>query len=278
MKTYSAVKRAKSRNGLFAFSFLSGCRLQGRIFLLAALSVFSSGCFILRPVAGANYDKEQVAKAREAKMYEVRLEAARRLQQRLASNQPIENSDFTFSFNQEMFNTVASQLDQTTGWIDSLNSFFIRSIRIALNNGSAIATLDLSVFNHQHNVNVDMLADCLLDFSVENGKLYARFEPFSLSPSVSASGAAGILNDIIADLIALKISEMSRQLPTIEMPIDFENQFPIPQNSFSLRSGINTDIVVSGKTIAYALQLKEILILKNAVMVGMNLTKVSAAQ
>ncbi len=246
------------------------------IFLFAfTILLASSGCFILRPAAGASYDKEQVQKAREAKMMEVKLQAAQRLQTRLADNKPIENSDFTFYFNQELFNKAAAQLDGTIGWLDSLNSYFIRSIRVTLNNGSAVATFNLAVFNHQHNVNVDMLMDCLLDFSVENGKLYARFEPFSISPVVSASGVAGILNDIIADIIELKISEMSQKFPPIEMPIDFENKFPIPQNSLSVRSGINMDISIPGATLAYGLQVKEILIFHNAVVVGMNLTKAS---
>ena len=239
-------------------------------------SLVVQGCFILRPAAGASYDKEQVQKAREAKMMEVKLQAAQRLQLRLAENKPIENSDFTFYFNQELFNKAAAQLDSTNGWLDSLNSFFIRNIRVTLNNGSAIATFNIAVFNHQHNVNVDMLMDCLLDFSVENGKLYARFEPFSISPVVTAAGVVGILNTIIADIIELKISEMSQQFPPIEMPIDFENKFPIPQNTFSIRSGINMDVAIPGQTLSYSLQLKEILILHNAVVVGMNLTKVSA--
>lgn len=234
-------------------------------------SLLFTGCFILRPVAGASFDKEQISKARESKSLEIQFQSAQRLEKRLSAG-AIDNADFSFYFNQEMINKAASQLDGSAGWLDSLNSYTIRSIRVVLNNGSAIATINLGVYNHHYDVNVDLLLDCLLSFKVENGKLYAQFEPFTIVPNVTASGMLSTLSGIIQDLVELKLTEMSNTFPPIEMPIDFSNQFPMPPNTVNIRNFINMDVAIPGQTIEYALQLKEVLILKNTMLVAMNLT------
>lgn len=239
---------------------------------------FFTGCFILRPATGANFDKEQIAKAREAKLLDIRLQAVQRLRERLLSGKPIDNADFSFFFNQEMLNNAASQIDSTTGWLDSLNSYFIRSIRITLNNGSAIASLNLAVYNYQYDVDVDLVVDCLLDFSVENGKLRARFEPFTIVPSVSAGGILSTVSGVLEDLVELKLSEISRTFPPIELPINFANALPLPEHTASIRTGINMDVRIPSQTIYYSLQLKEVLIFKTVLFVALNLKDVSVGQ
>ncbi len=254
------------------------------IFLLT-LGTASSGCFIIRSAAGASFDHEQIQKAREAKTLEIKLQSAQHLQQRLSSNIPFDNADISFYFNQEMLNKAASQLDSTAGWLDSLNSYLIRSIRVTLNNGSAIATLSLAVHNYEYDVNVNLLVDCLLSFKVENnsaapgqGKLYAQFEPFTIVPNVSAGGLLFTMENVIGDIVELKLSEMSELFPPIELPIDFSNQFLIQRNTVNVRTGINMDVVIPGQMIEYSLQLKEVLIFKNTMFVALNVTKVKVEE
>ncbi|MDD8017118.1 MAG: hypothetical protein PHP42_01970 [Bacteroidota bacterium] len=253
--------------------------------IVVCTSILFDGCFIIRPVAGASFDREQIQKAREAKTLEIKLQSAQHLQQRLSNGVPFDNADISFYFNQEMLNKAASQLDSTTGWLDSLNSYFIRNIRVTLNNGSAIATMSLAVYNYEYDVNVNLLVDCLLSFKVDNnvasngqGKLYAQFEPFTIVPNVSAGGLLSTMENVISDIVELKLSEMSQLFPPIELPIDFSNQFPIQTNTVTVRTGINMDVTIPGQMIQYGLQLKEVLIFKNTMFVALNVTKVNVEE
>lgn len=245
---------------------------------IALIGISSSGCFILRPVAGANVDVQQLKKAREAKVLEVRLNGAQRLSQRMNNGDVIDNADLTFYFSEALLNKAAAQLDSTTGWLDSLTSYSIRSIRVKLYNGSAIATVSMAAFNHEYDVDVDLLMDCLLTFSIDTGKFYARLEPFNVLPTVKATGMISSVEGIIEDIVTMKLSTLSDNLPPIQFPVDFNNQFPVQENHVQVRTGMNMNIVTPAQTLQYNLTLKEVLIFKEKLFVALNVRKVGVAK
>lgn len=241
-------------------------------------TLFFSGCFILRPVAGANVDIEQLQKAREAKVLDVRLAGAQRLSQRLANSDSISNADLTFYFSEALLNKASSQLDGATGWIDSLTSYNIHSIRVKLYNGSSIATVSLSAFNHEYDVDVNLLMDCVLSFKVDSGKFYATLEPFNVVPNIKAGGMIGQFDGIIQDVVTVKLSTLSDNFPPIQFPVDFNNQFPVQANSVQIRTGLNMDISTPAHMLKYSLALKEVLIFKEKLFLAMNVKNVGVGK
>jgi hypothetical protein len=247
------------------------------LFIINASLIFT-GCFILRPVAGANVDIEQLQKAREAKVLEVRLAGAQRLSQRMANGDSVSNADLTFYFSEALLNKASSQLDGATGWIDSLTSYNIHSIRVKLYSGSSIATISLSAFNHEYDVDVNLLMDCVLSFKIDSGNFYATLEPFNVVPNVKAGGMIGQFDGIIQDIVTLKLSTLSDNLPPIQFPVDFNNQFPVQANSVQIRAGLNMNISTPAQILKYSLSLKEVLIFKEKLFLAMNVKNVGAGR
>jgi len=231
------------------------------------------GCFILRPFAGADVDLDQLHAARDAKMLLVRRDGAERLLRRLDVGDTIVNADISFYFSEALLNKAASQLDSTTGWLDSLTSYNIKSIRVVLFNGSAIATIAMAAYNHQYDVDVGLLMDCILAFKIEEGKFFATLEPFNVVPTVTATGMISSFEGIIQDIVTMRLSTLSDNLPPIQFPVDFNNQFPVQGSMVRVRSGINLDITTPPQTLKYSLALKEVLIFKGKLFVAMNVKK-----
>lgn len=240
---------------------------------ILVFGISTPGCFIIRPIAGANIDHHQLQKAREARVLEVRHDGAQRLSRRLDNGDPIENADLSFYFSESLLNKAAAQLDSVTGWIDSLTSYSIRSIRVKLYNGSAIATVSMAAYNHDYDVDVDLLMDCLLLFSIEGGKFYARLEPFNVVPTVKASGMISSVEGIIEDIVTMRLSSLGDNLPPIQFPVDFNNQFPVQANYVEVRTGMNMNITTPAQVLQYNLSLKEVLIFKEKLFIAMNVKK-----
>ena len=246
------------------------------LFFLCSLNFI--GCFILRPIAGANIDIDQLQKAREAKMMEVRYDGAQRLQQRLSGGDDIHNADVTFYFTERLLNKAASQLDSTTGWLDSLTSYSIRNIRVQLYHGSAIATVSMAAYNHEYDVDVHLLLDCILTFKIDSGKFFATLEPFNVVPNIKAAGMISSLDGIIQDIVTMKLSSLNDNLPPIQFPVDFNNQFPVASNTVHVRTGMNMDISTPPQTLKYSLALKEVLIFREKLFIAMNVRKVGVGK
>ncbi|MBP6673498.1 MAG: hypothetical protein KA247_10130, partial [Bacteroidetes bacterium] len=171
-----------------------------------------------------------------------------------------------------------SQLDSTSGWIDSLTSYSIRNIRVKLYNGSAIATISMAAFNHEYDVDVNLLMDCILAFKIDSGKFFAMLEPFNVVPNVKATGMISALEGIIEDIVTMKLSSLSEQLPPIQFPVDFNNQFPVQGTSVQVRSGMNMNIITPPHTLKYSLALKEVQIFKEKLFLAMNIRKVGVSK
>lgn len=247
-------------------------------FFIINCSLLFTGCFILRPFAGANIDFEQLQKAREAKVLEVQYQGAQRLAQRLTKTDDIHNADVSFYFSESLLNKAASQLDSTTGWLDSLTSYSIRNIRVKLYHGSAIATIAMAAYNHEYDVDVHLLMDCILTFKIDSGKFFAILEPFNVVPNIKAAGMISSFDGIIRDIVTMKLSSLSDNLPPIQFPVDFNNQFPVASNTVQVRTGMNMDISTPPHTLKYSLALKEVLIFREKLFVAMNVRKVGVGR
>lgn len=232
------------------------------------------GCFIARSAVGANFDAEQLDEARNTSVLETRISAAEQLAERLSKGNQPDDADMSLIFSQEMVNKAAKQFDSATGWIDANTSFIIKNSSVVLRNGSAIASLSLLAHNSEHNVDVDLVMDCLLALSMQNGKLIAKLEPFNIAPKARAGGFLSSLEDVIADIVKVKIATMGDYLPPMEFPVDFDNQVPLQESSVTIRNNVNMNIKQPARTIEYALQLKEVLFFDGKMLVSMNLAKI----
>ncbi|HAP35080.1 MAG TPA: hypothetical protein DCQ28_03735, partial [Bacteroidetes bacterium] len=133
-------------------------------------------------------------------------------------------------------------------------------------------------YNHEYDVDVNLLMDCVLSFKIDSGKFYATLEPFNVVPNVKAGGMIGQFDGIIRDIVTVQLSTLSEHLPPIQFPVDFNNQFPVQANSVQIRAGLNMDISTPAHTLKYFLALKEVLIFKEKLFLAMNVKKVGVAK
>lgn len=244
------------------------------LLLLAALG--SNGCVIIRTVAGANIDADQLAKAREAAMMEVRYKAALSLASRLESNDPITNADMTFYLSSKLAGEAAKQVIGSTGWIDESSSYTVTSVDVALHNGSAIASLGLDVRNASYNVNVQLVMDCIMSLGMERDELVATLEPFNIAPVVTAGGLLSGAEEIIRDVIKIKLARLRNDFPPVKFPVNFVNIVAMNGSETRLRGKANLLLRNPDRELQYTLSLKEVLFFENQVFVAMNVTKVVA--
>ena len=245
-----------------------------KFIILFICSLQFCGCFVLKSVTGTNIDIEELSKAREVKVAKLKYDGISKLNSRLQNNDPIENADLIFYFSESLLNKTASQLDSVKGWVDSLNSYSIKNIRVKINDGSALGIISVNVFNLKYNVSVDLLIDCVISFKIDSNKLFLHFEPFNIIPFVEASGLISIVEDVIADILTVKLSNLNEQLPLFQIPIDFNNQFNIIENKIAVRNIMNMDILIPQHQLKYAIQLKEVLLFKEKVLVAFNINNI----
>jgi hypothetical protein len=231
--------------------------------LCAALSV--SGCFVARPLAGASIDIEQLRAAREAAVLEKRCEQAVLLQQKIQKKDLIASSDVRVTISQGALNKAAAKLDSTEGMLDSMTTYRIRHTRIALSNGSAVASIALRAHSNEYNIDVDLTMDCLLIFTIEADRLAASFEPFNITPDVTAHGLKALAAPIIRDIVAMKISTTA--VPPLELPVDLSGEAVIPALHASVRSGLGMEIAMPAHVLRSSLKIRDVFVLEERVLV-----------
>jgi hypothetical protein len=241
---------------------------------LLVVAVGLTGCFVARPLAGASVDMEQLQAAREASVLTKRFEQALLLQQKLRKKDLIESADCRITIGQEALNKAAARLDSTEGLLDSVTTYRIRRTRIALYNGSAVASISLLAHSNEYNIDVDLAMDCLLVFSIDGDRLTASFEPFNIAPDVSAHGLKALAAPIIRDLIAMKISMAA--IPPIELPVDLSQEAVIPALHASVKSGLAMEISMPKRVLRSSLRIKDVLVLEERVLVLLSMGKAVA--
>jgi hypothetical protein len=249
---------------------------MSRIILFAALVAASmlQGCALVRSIAGGNIDREQYDRAREAVMLEARYLAALRLGQRLQQvNDPLD-ADLSLILSENLIDNTLRQLRGRSGWLDRETPYVIDSIATVLYHGSGVASMRLSVYSKRHNVSVSLLMDCLLAFIPGEQDLRIEMEPFNVQPAVQAPGLLSIAEDIIADVIRVKLGSMKEEFPPVRLPLSFADVYTIDGTSNELRGKVNVKLDAPRRMLSYQLRIQDVLIFDDMLVLTATLADV----
>ncbi len=238
----------------------------------------SHGCTIIKKLSGSDIDAEQFAKAREAKISEIRLKNLERLTARLQSGNDIYNSDFNFALSRDLITKIVRQYENSSSWLDEDTPYRIKTVSVELNNGSAIASLAIQAYNKFYKVNVNLVMDCLISVEPSGSDLEIKIEPFNISPNVKAGWTPEIFEEIIGDIIKLNLADIGNKLPPLKIPLDIENNFEIKGDDIVVKDKINLLINNPSRTINFKLRLQDVLIFSEAVFLSLNIDKVGVSK
>ncbi len=237
-----------------------------------AVCMFSlSSCSLIRGMAGADIDPEQLRLAREARVTEVRAAAAASLQKRLAAGGPIDDADILIFISERALNKAAARLDSTRGWLNDDTRMLIRRASVRLYNGAAILTLDLDAESASYPVAVRMSLDCLLYLTLdEKQRLTGRLEAFNIAPQVEAGGLLAGQEELIRNLISLRLAALGERLPPFILPLDFSRRTAIDGVSVRTREKIDMTITSPRRLVETKFRLKEILLFESKAIVALD--------
>lgn len=244
-------------------------------FTFTYLLLTFSSCSLLRTITGNELDPERFVKAREAKVLEIRTHSAEQLQKRLTAPDPIDNADIVMFIRESALNQTAHLYDSTNGWLDEKTRMLIRSASIKLYNGVVVLSLVVDAQSESYFVTVRLTMDCVLYLSMnEQMQLIGRLEVFNISPDVEAGGVLSGQEELIRNLVSIKLALFGEQMPPFIFPIDFTQQTAIEKFDVRTKEKIDLSISSPRRLLNYTLQLKEILIFQGKILVAMNVKKV----
>ena len=242
------------------------------------LATLANSCFVAKNLAGANIDGESFAKAREAKIYAMRLSELEKLKAKAAKLPEYKNSDFTLYLNESLLNKIAKQYVGQKGWLDGATNYTINGVSLSLKNGCAIANMTMLAHNDKFNVDVDLVMDCLLALVTENNELLVKIEPFNISPNVSTGILLSGTGEIIENLIKLNVGKMSESLPKIAIPMAFDNPLTIAGTKMDIRENINMTILNPNRTLNYKIKIADVSFFEGKAMVALNFESAEVKQ
>lgn len=229
------------------------------------------GCGLVSSIAGGNVDRTRYAKAREAASLEVRHLAALRLSDRLVRGDDPENADLVLRLEEDLIRRMVQQLRGREGWIDAETRYVIDSLETELHHGSAFVALYLSVRSEGYDVDVGLVMDCILAFTPDDDALRVDFEPYNVSPDVSAPGLLSAAEDIIADVIRVRLGTLKEQFPPIRLPLGFDEQVPVDGTTTRVRGTPNLVITAPRRLVDYRLRIRDVLVFDDVAVVTVNL-------
>lgn len=238
------------------------------------LAFLLSSCVIVKKFAGADIDPVQFAKAREAKMLEKKSNAESRLKKTLENSNDIDNSDMMVILSQNFIQNLVKQYIGVNGWLDSETSYTVQDVKLQLDYAAAFASLDLKAFNKKWDVDVHLTMDCILTFDNKNNELYAMLEPFNITPDVTVKGFLSSADEIIRDLIKINLGSIGEKFPAFNIPVDINNKAALQASNFDIRDKINMNISSPERNIKYSFKLKDVLVLKDKILVPLTADKV----
>ncbi|MBN1448996.1 MAG: hypothetical protein JXA28_13785 [Bacteroidetes bacterium] len=238
------------------------------------LAAILQGCGLIHSIAGGNVDHERYAKAREAASLEVRYRAALQLSDRLVRGDDPEEADLVLRLGEDFLQRMMQHLRGRTGWIDPETRYHIDSLRTALHPGSAFVALFLSVRNEGYGVDIRLVMDCILALTPDGDALRVDFEPYNITPDVSAPGLLSAAEDLIADVIRVKMGTLKQQFPPMRMPMGFDEQLAIDGNSSAMRGKLNLVITSPRRLVDYRLRVRDVLMFDHFALVTVNLESV----
>jgi hypothetical protein len=159
------------------------------------------------------------------------------------------------------------------GRLDESTTYVVRKVSVSLYDGAAVASLALDARNDRYDVDVSLVMDCLLVAATDRDKLITRLEPFNISPDVTAGGLLSGAEDILRDVLRIRLATLGKDLPPMEFPVDFAGVVPAPATSTRVSSGLNMIIESRRRVLRYALKIKEVLVFEGVILAGLNLTE-----
>ncbi|MCZ7555291.1 MAG: hypothetical protein M5R41_02660 [Bacteroidia bacterium] len=246
---------------------------MSRLFVLTVCiaGVLLQGCALVKSIAGGNIDRERYALAREAAMLETRHVAALRLNERLQRGFDVEDADATLILSEQLVADAMHLLRGRKGWLDRTMPYTIDSIATVLHHGSATASLKLSVRSETHDVDVSLLMDCVLAFVPQGNELVIEMDPFNVQPAVQAPGLLSVAEEIIEDVIRVKLGTMKDEFPPVRMPLSFDDVFTIDGTRNEVRSKVNIVLDSPRRMLAYKLRITDLLVFDEMVVLAISL-------
>jgi len=240
--------------------------------LVVVSALTAGGCGLVRTLTGTNLDAEQFSKAREAKVLQVRLQKANEVAQRLQAGSPYNSGSMTIQISETFLNSIAQWYAGRTGWLDRNTKYTVDTVNVELHNGCASASLGMRAWQDTYGVEMRLVMDCLLDISKSGKDLTIELEPYNISPAVSSTGFLVGTGTMIENIVKMKVGSISKDFPPLKVPLNFENTVQIDNQQFPVREKINLDVSIPRRLIDYSFSIGDVLILKEAVFVSLQLT------
>lgn len=241
------------------------------ILIFLFLSFGLNSCSLFKSFAGANINAEQFDKARQAKIYQIRSEKAKKLSDKLSQKEDFKNADIIVYLEKPLLVKIAKQYEGSKGWMDPQTNYTINSVNLELNNGSAIISFGLLAHNNKYNVDVNLLMDCLLTFELEKNDLVTNIEPFNIVPQAKAGLLLKSTEEIIENLVKINLGNLSKNFPPMKMPINFANNFNVAGTNTEIKDKVNMKIINPERKVNFSLKIKDILVFDTKVFVSMNI-------
>lgn len=257
-------------NWTFYFGVMKQVKYLNKI-LLSILIIILTSCSLIEKFAGVDYNIEEFNLKRQLKIKEVSLKSAKTLQEKLTDENLIKQTDIIINLNESLLNEIFSNYKNSSAWMDNENSYYIKDLQIKLLNGVGLASINLIVKNISHNITVDLATDCLILIEKIKDSLKLKLEPFNVSPLVNTKGFYKIFNTTIDKSIRLQLSEISKKLPGIPIPISVTPNFKLNGLNKNITSTINLNLTLKDIDVNSEFSIKDILFLNNQVVVLLNL-------
>jgi hypothetical protein len=245
------------------------------IVISAILLITLQGCAVVRSMAGANVDHESYEKAREAASLEMRYRGALRLADRLQRGGDPGKADIVVKFQEEFLVRTLQQLRGREGWLDAETRYRIDSVHAWMHPGSALVTLNLAARNEGYGVDVRLLMDCQLALIPDGDALILEFEPYNVSPAVSAGGLFATAERLIEDVIRVKLGTMKDQFPPMRLPMGFDENIGIDGTTSKVSGTPNLVITAPRRVVDYKLRITDVLMFDKLALVGINLESIA---
>ncbi|MFH1052584.1 MAG: hypothetical protein V1779_16820 [bacterium] len=246
-----------------------------RKLLILLLSVtLLSACGIVEHIAGVGFDNGQFEKARQAKILELQLKSAQALEKRLEAGSGISDYDLTVVLDEKFMNNLLDNYESATGMLDDATDYVIKGVEAKLVNGSAIASFELLAHNETHNIDVNLLLDCLIMIETKGKDLLLKVEPFNISPILTTRGIYSSAEELIKKLIKLNLANLNKSLPPLKIPLNIENEIQIAGSKTDVKSNINLTIINPDRNVKFILKINDILFFNEKILIGLNLDKI----
>ncbi len=254
-----------------AHSTFAKLKKQFILLLLLLAFIALSSCSIINSMMGVNFNNEDFALYREAKITSLRLSKTKELEKKL-TNQT--KSDIEVILSYDMLKKVLSQYIGANGYLDEATSYTISDMKLTLHNGSGISSLYIKANNKAYGVDVDLIMDCLLSFELKDTVLLTSIEPFNISPIVKTGTLLSSTQDLIERLIKMNLATISDSYPPVTLPLTFKQSFILNKQKTEIRNTINMDISLNSSKVDYNIKLKDIFIFNNQVKLFIDIDNV----